>query len=228
MAATTYFVRTDGDSVLIGVPVTNTSGTKSGPVSVVFGAFNATLTLTNTYVDKGTYTTLSRTWDGFTLAPNETQTIYLKFTVADIDLTPITVTATISGDNVADGNDGSGTSVSVTITKEEDAAKGKTYKAILNQTGTDAPTVTTLILNELSAAIVWAYTSPGVYTATLASAFTADKTWWNFALVGNPTAKVVKLARTSADVLTLSTFAIDGSTPAELTGSLNLLVEVHP
>jgi hypothetical protein len=226
MAATTYFVRNDGDSVLIGVPVTNTSDTTSGPVSVVFGAFNATLTLTNTYVDKGTYTTLSRTWDGFTLAPNETQTIYLKFTVADIDLTPITVSGTISG--AVDGNDGSGTSVSITITKEEDGAKGKTYKAILNQTGTSAPTVTTLILNELSAAIVWAYTSEGVYTGTLVGAFTSDKTWWNFSLVGNPTGKIVRLARTSADVLTMSVFAADGTTPAELTGSLNLLVEVHP
>ncbi len=226
MAATSYFVRADGDSVLIGVPVTNNSGTTSGPVSVVFGAFNATLTLTNTYVDKGTYTTLSRTWDGFTLAPNETQTIYLKFTVADIDLAPITVSGTISG--AVDGNDGAGTAVSITITKEESGASGKTYKAILNQAGTAAPTVTTLILNELSAAIVWAYTSPGVYTGTLVGAFTADKTWWNFSLVGDPTGKVVKLAHTSADVLTLSTFAIDGSTPTNLEGSLNILIEVHP
>ena len=228
MAATTYFVRADGDSVLIAVPVTNNTGAKSGPVSVVFGAFNATLTLTNTYVDKGTYTALSRTWDGFTLAPNETQTIYLKFTVADIDLTPITVSGTISGDGIVDANDASGTSILITIIKEEDGAKGKTYKAILNQASTDAPTVTTLILNELSAAIVWAYTSEGVYTGTLVGAFTADKTWWNFSLVGNPTGKIVRLARTSADVLTMSVFALDGSTPSELGGSLNLLIEVHP
>lgn len=226
MAATSYFVRADGDSVLIGVPVTNNSGTTSGPVSVVFGAFNATLTLTNTYVDKGTYTTLSRTWDGFTLAPNETQTIYLKFTVADVDLAPLTISGTITG--AVDGNDGAGTAISITLNKQEDGTEGKTYKAILNQAATDAPTVTTLITNELSGPIVWAYTSPGVYTGTLAGAFTADKTFWLFSLVGDPTGKVVKLARTSANVLTMSVFAADGTTPAELVGSLNLLIEVHP
>lgn len=226
MAATKYYVKADGDSVLISVPVTNNTTQKLEDVSVVFGAFNATLTLTNTYKDVGTYTTLSRTWDGFDLEPGETQTIYLKFTVADIDLAPITVTGTIT--NAVDGNDAAGTSISITISKEESDAKGKTYKAILNQAGTAAPTVTTLILNELSAAIVWAYTSTGVYTGTLVGAFTADKTWWNFSLVGDPTGKIVRLARTSADVLTLSVFAADGTTPAELVGSLNLLVEVHP
>ncbi|WP_250487982.1 hypothetical protein, partial [Caballeronia sp. GaOx3] len=84
----------------------------------------------------------------------------------------------------------------------EDKSLAKIYKVILNQAGVAAPTVTTSLINELSAAIVWAYTSAGVYTGTLAGAFTADKTWFTVFASGDPTAKVFKLTRTSADVVT--------------------------
>lgn len=221
MAATSYTVYSDNSSVLIAVPVTNNTSSTKQDVSVVFGAFNATLTLTNTYVDVGTYTTLSRTWAGFDLEPGETQTIYLKFTVADIDLAPITITGTIT--NAVDGNDGAGTAISITINKE---AKFKTYKILLDQAGTDAP-VPIVLNNELSAAVVWARSSAGVYTATLASAFTADKTFFTLFPVGSPTAVSYKLTRTDANVLTLTTFSAVPAA-ADLVGRLNILVEVYP
>ena len=50
-----------------------------------------------------------------------------------------------------------------------------TYVARLTQSGVLSPSVT-VIDNELSGAIVWAYASVGNYTGTLASAFTVGKT----------------------------------------------------
>jgi len=51
----------------------------------------------------------------------------------------------------------------------------ETYVALLTQTGTSAP-VATVLRNDLDGTVVWSYVSPGVYRATLAGAFLADKT----------------------------------------------------
>ncbi len=77
------------------------------------------------------------------------------------------------------------------------------YIALLTQAGTAAPTAKVL-QNDLSDAIVWAYVSPGVYTGTLAAAFTADKTSLK---LGNQLGGLNKatLVRTSANVVTLTT-----------------------
>ena len=52
----------------------------------------------------------------------------------------------------------------------------KVYTALLSQTGTDAPTAVVLE-NTLGGAIVWTTLGDGQYIGTLASAFTANKTW---------------------------------------------------
>lgn len=52
----------------------------------------------------------------------------------------------------------------------------KSYVVLMSQTGTSNPTVKVL-LNELSAAIVWTYGSAGNYVGTLTGAFTVDKTF---------------------------------------------------
>lgn len=79
----------------------------------------------------------------------------------------------------------------------------ETYRALLTQTGTAAP-VATVLENDLSAAIVWAYVSPGVYTGTLAGAFPATSfvTIFNNSLDEDVS---MRLVRTSANVITLST-----------------------
>lgn len=221
---TKYYIKADGDSILVGVPISNNTTIGSGPVSVVFGAFGSNLTLSSTYKDVGTYTTLTRTWDNFTLKPGETQTIYLKFVVTDVDLLPATITGTIT--NAVDGNDGAGTAISITLYNDESVARKKVYKILLDQAGTADPTAIVL-LNELSAAVVWARSSAGVYTATLASAFTTDKTFFIVQAVGSPTAVSHVLTHTSANVLTLTTFdAVPAA--ADLVGRLNILVEVYP
>ena len=51
----------------------------------------------------------------------------------------------------------------------------KVYRAVIAQTGAGAPTAT-IVLNTLGGTVVWARTSQGIYTATLAAAFTANKT----------------------------------------------------
>lgn len=226
MANTNYKVGADGDVVLISVPISNQSGVNISNAGVTFNAFNSTLTAGTPSFEKGEYTALSRTWDSVELKDGESTVFYIPFTVADIDLAPITISGTITGGAV-DGNDGTGTGVSITITKEEDQATNKQYKAVITQSGTSAPTATVL-KNELSAAVVWARSSEGVYTATLASAFVVSKTWFDFSKVGNPTGKVIYLDRTDANVLTLSSFESDGTTPDDLDGSINLVVEVFP
>ena len=49
------------------------------------------------------------------------------------------------------------------------------YRALLTQTGTDAP-VATVLENSLGGTVVWTRDDAGVYDATLASAFTTNKT----------------------------------------------------
>lgn len=111
------------------------------------------------------------------------------------------------------------------VSKVSDNAVGKQYRATL--LGADGSfTSATVAKNDLSAAIVWAYSAEGVYTGTLVGAFTANKT--TFATgVGTATGGVIiKIVRTSADVVTLSTFAVDGTTPADFVGTIDVLITV--
>jgi hypothetical protein len=50
------------------------------------------------------------------------------------------------------------------------------YTALLTQSGTDAP-VATVLENTLGGTVVWARSGVGTYSATLADAFTENKTW---------------------------------------------------
>lgn len=55
----------------------------------------------------------------------------------------------------------------------------KVYTALLTQAGTNAP-VATVLENTLGGTVVWSYDGVGQYRATLASAFTQNKTWFSF------------------------------------------------
>lgn len=96
----------------------------------------------------------------------------------------------------------------------------KIYSALLTQAGTAAPTAA--ILENSVGAIVLARTGVGVYTATLAGAFVANKTTLQ---VSHTAAGSVTVVRTSADVLTISSF---NATPAAADVILaNTLLEVR-
>lgn len=198
---TTYSVKTDGDSVLIGVPVTNINTYGSGPVSVVFDAFDGNLTLTANYKDVGTYTVGTRTWDGFSLKAGETQVIYLKFTVADVYNLPVTITGTIT--NAVDGNDAAGTAISITIENEDREDNFVSYAFNLTQTGTDAP-VATGMSNTTGATFTIARSNIGIYTITAdaGTPFAAGKT---AVITGGVASGTVSAALTSTSVITITT-----------------------
>ena len=82
----------------------------------------------------------------------------------------------------------------------------RVYTALLTQAGVGAP-VPTVLLSTMIGPIVWAYVGIGIYTGTLVGAFTVGKTWFK-----EPVANLVvagpldiKLVRTSANVVTLTT-----------------------
>lgn len=90
----------------------------------------------------------------------------------------------------------------------------KIYRATLTQTSTTAP-VATVLENTLSAAVVWARTSQGFYTGTLASAFTANKTFVRVVDqhaegVDDAGVRKITITLTSTNVITISTG--DGTT----------------
>lgn len=109
----------------------------------------------------------------------------------------------------------------------------KRYVANLTQSSTGAP-VATVLENDLSAVIVFARTSAGLYTGTLVAAFTAGKT---IILFGTPihvnNMGTVEVVQTSADVFTFTTldYKTSDDTSAPLDGMLtntSLIIEVYP
>jgi hypothetical protein len=84
----------------------------------------------------------------------------------------------------------------------------KMYTALLSQSGTDAP-VATVLMNTLGGTVVWARTGVGVYTATLAGAFTENKTFLpNVSILsdgGIPTGSIV-VSRFSPNIIKLESF----------------------
>jgi hypothetical protein len=60
-------------------------------------------------------------------------------------------------------------------TKNEPNVLPKVYKALLTQSGTDAP-VATVLENTLSGTPVWSYTNVGLYRLTLNGEWSANKT----------------------------------------------------
>ena len=79
----------------------------------------------------------------------------------------------------------------------------KSYVAILNQTGTAAPTPT-VIYNDLSGAIVWTYSSVGGYVGTLTGAFTESKTTC-IIVNGQAGSGLIGCNRVSDNVISLTT-----------------------
>jgi hypothetical protein len=93
--------------------------------------------------------------------------------------------------------------------------KYKVYSALLTQTGTNAPTAT--VLENTIGAIVWARSATGIYTATLSTAFTSNKTW--YVLTNNiDETHLYRIDATSTSVVTVWSFQAGGSpTDGELT-----------
>lgn len=96
--------------------------------------------------------------------------------------------------------------------------KSKVYSAFISQTGTGAPTAK--VLEDSITGLVWARTAAGTYTLTKTGAFTVDKTVPNKDHYIDIDENKMKILRTSADIMTLTTYdAVDLETPVD--GILN-------
>jgi hypothetical protein len=104
----------------------------------------------------------------------------------------------------------------------------KAYRALVTQSSGTAPTATVLE-NSLGAAVVWARSSTGTYTATLAGAFTSAKT---FIMQPGETGTIAAIknvlaVRTSADVVTVTTGA-GGTLEDSVLSSYPVEILVYP
>jgi len=103
----------------------------------------------------------------------------------------------------------------------------KLYLAKVTQATTAAPAIGTEQVNELGAAVVPARTSIGLYTFTLAGAFTAGKTYARINGGTGAAMRVFTIEYTSADVITVNVFDL-GATPALAdSGNFDLKIEVY-
>jgi len=99
--------------------------------------------------------------------------------------------------------------VDMSISDFKNSLRGyKIYKALITQSGTDAPTAIVLE-NTLSGDLTWSYNTVGVYVATLAGEFTADKTFIFTGQVATDT--VVSTNRINVDSITLRTYDISSA-----------------
>ena len=98
----------------------------------------------------------------------------------------------------------------------------KVYRALLTQTGTDAP-VATVLENTLGGAVVWTYSDVGVYIGTLTGAFTANKVAASIpvATTGNDFVTGIAVVRRASDDTVLVKTAGVTDLTAGLDGVLN-------
>lgn len=104
----------------------------------------------------------------------------------------------------------------------------KVYKALLTQTGTNAP-VATVLVNTLSGTPVWSYVGVGDYELTLASEWTANKTVIiHKSIISDDVNYKLTSIYTSTNVLNFKTF--DGTTPSNdmLLNAETITIEVYP
>lgn len=104
----------------------------------------------------------------------------------------------------------------------------KIYRALLTQAGGAAPTATVLE-NTLGGTVVWTRGSVGDYTATLASAFTTDKTFVTVCASGGVADAL--LTANHATVNTVQVFSKNTSTDAladELLAGATCEIIVYP
>lgn len=102
------------------------------------------------------------------------------------------------------------------------------YVALLTQTGTDAP-VATVLENTLGGTVVWARSEEGIYTATLAGAFTANKTAIPApSVTWETSAKYANVQITDTGTITLYVTSEDGTTAADVWTCPCFEIRVYP
>lgn len=110
--------------------------------------------------------------------------------------------------------------------KKDGTAGVKRYVAIMTQASTNAPTATVLE-NSLGGTVVWTYGGAGTYIATLAGAFTENKTivFTSAGIVGGD--KYLEWERATADVVNIYVFDTAAASP-DFGGIFSIVIEVYP
>ena len=116
----------------------------------------------------------------------------------------------------------------ITSSAPESSVAVKTYRALVSQATTAAPTATVLE-NSLGGTVVWARGSAGTYTATLTGAFTSAKTFIMQPGESGTIAAIKNIiaVRTSADVITVTTGA-GGALEDSVLSSFPVTILVYP
>lgn len=102
----------------------------------------------------------------------------------------------------------------------------KKYKAVLSQSGTNAPTAVVLE-NSLGGSVVWGYSSVGNYTATLSGAFTNNKTFVMVSTGGSIGNTFLRGYATSTSVVSVNTSNTSGYIDGAMAPSF-INIEVYP
>jgi len=159
-----------------------------------------------------------------------------------IDQIGITRTSANIDDNdvfelqIKDGGADDEKSAKITFEELRDAVNGGVtpliYKALLTQTGTNAP-VATVLQNTLGGTVVWSYGGVGDYLATLAGAFPQNKTL----IISGATVNIPFGGNTNAtaylfwdSVNTIGLYSQDGTGVAtnNILNYTSILIEVYP
>jgi hypothetical protein len=108
------------------------------------------------------------------------------------------------------------------------------YSALLSQTGTNAPTAIVLA-NTLGGTPTFTRSSAGVYTLTLSTAFTVNKTFLSGTVEsgGGVSANFVMLTRANANEIIIKTVSADASFPVQdladgLLNNSSVEIRVYP
>jgi hypothetical protein len=103
----------------------------------------------------------------------------------------------------------------------------KVYKALLTQSGTDAP-VATVLENSLGD-IVWTRSNTGIYVATLANAFTVNKTIVDVPQKNIAVDNVYSYTSNTINTVLLVSRILSTLSPQDgLITNLPILIEVYP
>jgi len=103
----------------------------------------------------------------------------------------------------------------------------KVYRALLTQSGTNAP-VATVLENTLGGTLVWSYIVTGRYEATLAGAFPSSKVFPTITNINNSRANGMAVRRDSDDVLTVETGIIGDANEDDTLSSTPIEILVYP
>ena len=136
-----------------------------------------------------------------------------------------------AADGLLKTKDSSGVVETLATTEGIADTEPKVYVALLSQSGTDAP-VATVLKNTLGGVPVWSYNSTGDYTATLAGAFTANKTAVfivsKITIITDPVAGILMAESITVNTVNINSYGYDAGLVFADGLVAQIKIEVYP